>query len=98
MCDLDHGCDGYGTSFADKVIACSRVPHRCEECSRMIPVGSTYVVTSGIWEGEFYYLKMCNRCRKAARWLMARGHGWIYGSILSDVRHCVEQELLEKKV
>lgn len=94
MCDL-YEPDGCGTSFADKVIQKSRKVHVCHECGRDIPKGSSYVIVSGTWEGDFFAMKMCRRCRKASQWLMKRGHGWEGGSVLSSVRYCVEQELAE---
>jgi hypothetical protein len=95
MCDLYHD-DGYGVSFADRVVERSRLEHQCSECRRTLPMGSSYVTVSGTYEGDFFATKMCIRCRKASKWLMARGHGWQSGSVLADVRYCVKQELLEK--
>lgn len=95
MCDL-YDPDGCGTSFADKVITRSRVEHQCEECRRILPAGSSYVRVSGTWEGDFFSMKMCLRCRRATRWLMARGHGWEGGGVLSAVRYCVEQDLKKR--
>lgn len=95
MCDLyDDG--GYGTSFGDKYVNACRVDHYCEECGKHIPVGTSYFVLSGIWEGDFFSMKICPRCQRAKSWLLKRGHGWTAGSILHDVRYCVQHELREK--
>ena len=94
MCDL-YEPDGYGVGFEDRVIQKSRKDHWCRECDRRIPVGSIYVVKSGVWEGNFFSFKVCTRCNKAMKWLLKRGHGWEGGSVLSSVRYCVEQELAE---
>ena len=37
------------------------------------------------------------RYAEAMDWLNGRGHGWEGGTILEDVRYCVEQEMAEKR-
>tara|TARA_R110000744_G_scaffold380215_1_gene500270 strand:- start:56844 stop:57140 length:297 start_codon:yes stop_codon:yes gene_type:complete len=96
MCDLDNEDGGYGESFPDKIIQSARKTHGCAECPRPIAVGSSYCIVSGTWEGDFFSVKICLRCRRASKWLMARGHSWRGGEVIADVRYCVEQDLLEK--
>lgn len=94
MCDL-YDPDGYGVSFADRAVRAARKSHRCDECQREIRVGDSYRHVSGVWEGDFFAMRMCRRCSSAKAWLLGRGHGWTGGSVLADVRSCVQQELAE---
>ena len=40
----------------------ARKTHKCCECYKAIKPGDTYVVSSGIWEGEPDSFKQCKRC------------------------------------
>lgn len=94
MCDLDHGYDaGYGQLYAETQVKAARKAHKCGECARDIKKGQPYRIFVGTFEGDFWQTKMCNRCSKAVKWLAGRGHGWVGNSVLSDVRHCVKQDL-----
>jgi len=95
VCDLDHDFDD-GSGFTAAEWRTARKSHKCGECGRGIPRGSRYRKMVGTYAGDFWSDKFCSRCAKCQDWLLARGHGWVGGSIVSDVRYCVQQELAEK--
>lgn len=45
-----------------KKVKKTRKEHRCEFCSRKIPVGSSCSNESGMYEGDFHNYYLCNRC------------------------------------
>ena len=87
--------DGTGVEFESisETWFTARKEHRCDECSRCIQPGLRYRKNTGTTEGDFWSLKFCRRCANAMDWLLNRGHGWLQGSIVEDVKHCVAEEL-----
>ena len=43
-------------------ISKSRKDHKCDFCTSTIPVGSSYVRNSGIWEGTGFTQAICDPC------------------------------------
>jgi ribosomal protein L24E len=40
----------------------TRKIHKCLFCSEEIPKGSSCTSYSGVWDGEFYNYRFCDRC------------------------------------
>lgn len=71
----------------------ARKPHRCYCCRGPIPKGDKYVREAGVYEGDFYSLKMHEGCSDLATrvsdeegweyfaqdevWPTAEGLGWV---------------------
>jgi transcription elongation factor Elf1 len=45
-----------------KKVKKTRKIHRCEFCTRKIPIGSSCSSESGVYEGDFQSYYLCNRC------------------------------------
>ena len=48
--------------WRNSTIKSTRKEHRCEFCTRVIPIGSTADYCCGVWEGEFQSYYFCTRC------------------------------------
>lgn len=90
MCMID-GLDGYdrvNTSHVRK----ARKQHKCQECYRVIEVGETYQITSGIdSEGDPFAYKICGHCKVAATWLSDNCGGWVRSGLHEDIYEHVEE-------
>ena len=42
----------------------TRKQHRCDECTKAILIGQTYLRASGKWEGEIQTFKTCEDCEE----------------------------------
>jgi hypothetical protein len=56
-------CDIEQPSFVQvSLIKKSKKQHVCCECQNIIPIGSRYLKTSGLWDGSFGTFKQCDYC------------------------------------
>lgn len=91
MCNLDPP-DGYGTQFQSRERTAKKL-HKCNECPNKIKPGEKYWYYVGLWEGDFFAHKWCQRCLKAKKWMESMGHSdWEGGSLLENVRYCAQEE------
>ena len=49
----------------NKIVKKSRKAHVCEHCNLEIPVGISYNIASGIFDGDFYHIKEHLECSRA---------------------------------
>lgn len=49
--------------FYDSVVRKARKAHKCDECGKPIEPGQLYYYGSGKFDGDFYEIKECRRCR-----------------------------------
>lgn len=97
MCDIDSDYDCYGSvSLSDRHVKKTRKETYCEECGRKIEVGKPSRYLTGIYDGDFFSMRLCRHCGKAADWLLGRGHAWLVGNIREDVKYCAEWELSKR--
>lgn len=54
--------DGYCTVYEEKTIKQSRKPHKCSDCYKVIPTGSSYKQVFSVFEGDANTAKMCQLC------------------------------------
>jgi hypothetical protein len=85
MCQVGDG--EYPTFFNQTSIKASRSAHRCTECGRGIEVGSPYVRTEGLWDGEFQTFKTCEHCSALTRWFTVVCNGTLFGGLYEDLHH-----------
>ena len=50
--------------FSEKLIKKSRKPHKCECCYSSIPIGQPYISGAGVYDNDFFTVKMHEQCRK----------------------------------
>lgn len=83
------------------VINKSRKEHKCEECRRLIPKGSSYVKIFAVNEGYVWKAKRCLDCYKLCEELYSyrysngcyiedAGHTW--GELLSELREMYKED------
>ncbi len=63
----------------------ARKEHKCDECSRQIPIGETYKNECLVWEGAKSTHKTCAHCMIVRNWLLGECGGWVYGEIYTDI-------------
>ena len=76
-----------GADFPDFLrseIHVARKEHICCECGRRIPVGESYELVVGKWDGIFCTFKTCYSCKAIRDTLFC--DGYTYGGIFSDLR------------
>ena len=72
----------------------SRKIHRCEHCGLVIPKGSSYNISSGIFDNEVYSCKSHTECRDA---YMAFNKGCDEWSDLCEMRSfSIHQDKIKK--
>ena len=82
-CPLSGSEDAEAATFSSTTKPTARKPHECEECDEVIPVGSKYERTEGLWDGSWFTYKTCLSC------VEIRDHfacdGWLYGRLWRDL-------------
>ena len=53
------------TTFDNRIIDKSHKDHICEHCRLKIPKGSSYVISCGVFDSEFYAVKQHHECKDA---------------------------------
>jgi len=51
-------------TFPDRHYQAVRKKHQCFGCNKIIAKGSPAWYSVGVWEGDFYYYHMCDRCKE----------------------------------
>lgn len=81
--------------FFNETTPVARTPHRCQESgcrrTREIAPGTRYVRIAAKWDGDFYTVTLCERCRRAHRraWKRFKPHdeeGPPFGDLLDWLR------------
>ncbi|MBF0141221.1 MAG: hypothetical protein HQL74_13200 [Magnetococcales bacterium] len=60
MCECNY--DGPNPTFFTDDVVEARKPHLCCECHKTIKPGEYYMLSKGMWEGEFRTYKQCGVC------------------------------------
>jgi hypothetical protein len=87
---MPDGLRGVSDDFHNHSQRRARKEHRCSECHGGIRSGEIYSVFTGVFEGDFYSIKMCAHCGPAYEaankesWRVG-GEGLEFGSLHEDV-------------
>ena len=90
MCRVDYG-DGY-SAFSSTSFPKAKKHHRCNECSRIIVIGENYEKNSGKYDGDMFTHKMCAHCSVAAKLLIKKCDGYVYGEVFEDLEEHIGYE------
>jgi hypothetical protein len=75
----------------------ARKAHECCECAEIIPAGSVYRYSHGVWDGEGRNYKTCARCAKvrdlAHRRIKEADEGPFFGGLALFIGDVYEGEL-----
>lgn len=72
----------------------ARKEHRCCECGRLIPPGTRYVRTWGIWDDPDEF-KQHIECRELLEYISdtyCGGESWSFGTLRQEVREYTDTE------
>jgi hypothetical protein len=79
-------CDDTSPEFYSVREPVARKEHACCECSAMIKKGETYVVCSGLWEGDFSTHKQHVLCCEACEFIRTGSECIPFGSLKEYMR------------
>ncbi|QSR18388.1 hypothetical protein [Novosphingobium sp. KA1] len=67
----------------------ARKPHRCEECSGVIPAGTRYQHIRAVWDHQWGQVRTCIECVQVRDWNMQQLTSWdcapCYGQLFDDM-------------
>lgn len=82
-------CDCEMPSVYAETIRTARKAHECVECDEVIPVGSQYTVTKGLWDGEWRTYKTCLTCKAIAdKFVDCTGECYPIGELIQELHNC----------
>lgn len=87
-------CDGDSPTWCTiRDVKRARKPHKCDECSAPMPLGSPYEYTSGLWDGMVMDFHICPLCVELRQWatISVPCFCWTYGDLHENVRDMVRE-------
>lgn len=78
MCRIQD-CDPWDFFHGGHRVA--RKKHQCMDCRRTIAPGERYHYATGLADGRWSVMKLCQHCEVAAEWLSEVCNGYLYGAI-----------------
>lgn len=93
-------CEGtdWEPSVTAEVMRRARKAHRCAECRRLIPIGTSYWRCSSLSDGHWGDWPACMKCHAverahaAAERSMNGSASYYVGQLLETVRECIREE------
>ena len=67
----------------------ARKEHQCCECLKVIRPGASYVISSGLWDGQWAEFKQCAACAERFDQLVADDQEPIFGEVAEYEREMV---------
>ena len=62
-CSIDNYDDGgFVACYSEKLVT-SRKEHKCLECRRVIHKGEKYLLAKGLFDGDWFRVKICQDCQ-----------------------------------
>jgi hypothetical protein len=72
----------------------ARKEHQCMDCSRTIAKGERYHYATGLGDGRWDVMKLCQHCEAAAEWLVEVCNGYLYGAIGEELEEHWDEDLM----
>ncbi len=71
----------------------ARKDHQCMDCYRTIQRGEPYHYATGLADGRWSDMKICQHCEAAAEWLREVCNGYLYGAIGEELEEHWDEDL-----
>lgn len=71
----------------------ARKEHQCMDCCRTIAKGERYHYATGLADGRWDVMKLCQHCEMAAGWLREVCNGFLYGAIGEELEEHWDEDL-----
>jgi hypothetical protein len=90
MCRIQY-CEPWDYFRAGRRVA--RKEHQCMDCLRKITSGERYHCATGLADGRWEVLKLCQHCEISAEWLIEVCNGFLYGAIGEELEEHWDEDL-----